>query len=63
MASPALSAAVQHRAVLLGVAQVLFGCIIGFIPPTAVPHFRTIVAAHIEFCMNGLLQAVVRRML
>jgi len=40
---------------LIGVAQVLFGCIVGFIPPTAVSWFRGIVMAHIEFTANGVL--------
>jgi hypothetical protein len=39
----------------LGVLQVTFGCIVGFIPPTAVPWFRGIVMAHIEFTANGVL--------
>lgn len=44
---------------LIGVAQVLFGCIVGFIPPTAVPWFRGIVMAHIEFTANGVLMTVI----
>lgn len=43
---------------LIGVAQVLFGCLVGFIPPTAVPWFRGIVMAHIEFTANGVLMTV-----
>jgi len=39
----------------LGVLQVMFGCLVGFIPPTAVPWFRGIVMAHIEFTANGVL--------
>ncbi|MCU1383150.1 MAG: hypothetical protein JWL71_1847 [Acidobacteria bacterium] len=42
----------------VGVAQVLFGCVIGFIPPSAVPWFRGIVMAHIEFTANGVLMIV-----
>jgi hypothetical protein len=42
----------------LGVVQVTFGCIVGFIPPTAVPWFRGIVMAHIEFTANGVLVVV-----
>ena len=45
----------RRWALLLGVAQVLFGCLIGFIPPTAVQWFRGIVMAHIEFTANGVL--------
>ena len=44
---------------LIGVAQVLFGCLVGFIPPTAVSWFRGIVMAHIEFTANGVLMIVV----
>ena len=41
--------------VFIGVAQILFGCLVGFVPPTAVPWFRGIVMAHIEFTANGVL--------
>ena len=44
---------------VVGVAQVLFGCVVGFIPPTAVPWFRGVVMAHIEFTANGVLMVVV----
>jgi hypothetical protein len=44
---------------LVGVAQVLFGCLVGFIPPTAVPWFRGLVMAHIEFTANGVLMVVI----
>src|SRR5215472_14160286 len=44
---------------LIGIAQVLFGCLVGFIPPTAVPWFRGIVMAHIEFTANGVLMTVI----
>jgi uncharacterized membrane protein HdeD (DUF308 family) len=43
---------------VIGIAQVLFGCLIGFIPPTAVAWFRGIVA-HIEFTANGVLMTVI----
>src|SRR4029453_8745595 len=43
---------------IIGVAQVLFGCLVGFIPPTAVPWFRGVVMAHIEFTANGVLMTV-----
>jgi hypothetical protein len=49
----------RRWALLLGVAQVLFGCLIGFIPPTAVQWFRGIVMAHIEFTANGVLLIVI----
>ncbi len=44
---------------MIGVAQVLFGCLVGFVPPTAVGWFRGIVMAHIEFTANGVLMIVV----
>lgn len=44
---------------LIGVAQVLFGCLVGLIPPTAVSWFRGIVMAHIEFTANGVLMTVI----
>ena len=43
---------------LIGVTQVLFGCLVAFTPPTAVPWFRGIVMAHIEFTANGVLMTV-----
>jgi hypothetical protein len=43
---------------IIGLAQVLLGCAVGLIPPPAVLHFRSIVTAHIEFCVNGILLAV-----
>jgi hypothetical protein len=39
----------------LGVLQITFGCLIGFIPPGAVAWFRGIVMAHIEYAMNGIM--------
>jgi hypothetical protein len=44
---------------LIGVAQVLFGCLVGLIPPSAVLWFRGIVMAHIEFTANGVLMIVI----
>ena len=44
---------------LIGIAQVLFGCLVGFIPPTAVGWFRGIVMAHMEFTANGVLMTVI----
>lgn len=44
---------------IVGVAQVLFGCLVGFIPPTAVGWFRGIVMAHIEFTANGVLMIAI----
>jgi len=40
---------------LLGVLQITVGCIVGFIPPSAVEWFRGILMAHIEFTANGIL--------
>jgi hypothetical protein len=55
MDNDGLKANLRRWTLLLGVAQVTFGCIIGFIPPTAVSWFRGIVMAHIEFTANGVL--------
>ena len=44
---------------VLGVTQVLLGCVLGLIPPSAVQHFRSLITAHIEFCMNGMLLALI----
>ncbi len=43
---------------VLGVLQVTVGCLVGFIPPSAVEWFRAIVMAHIEFTANGVLVVV-----
>ena len=57
--SDLLKEQLRRWALLIGVAQVLFGCLVGFIPPTAVGWFRGIVMAHIEFTANGVLMIVV----
>jgi hypothetical protein len=44
---------------IIGVAQVLFGCLVGFIPPSVVPWFRGIVMAHVEFTANGVLMIAI----
>jgi len=43
---------------ILGVLQITVGCVVGFIPPTAVEWFRGIVMAHLEFTANGVLMVV-----
>ncbi len=43
---------------MLGVLQITVGCVVGFIPPSAVAWFRGIVMAHIEFTANGVLMVV-----
>jgi hypothetical protein len=53
-----VSSRAQKRMLVLGVAQVLLGCLIGFIPPTAVEHFRSLVTSHIEFTANGVMLGV-----
>lgn len=40
---------------ILGVCQITVGCLVGFIPPSAVPWFRGIVMSHIEYTANGVL--------
>jgi hypothetical protein len=43
---------------VLGVLQVLAGCVVGLVPPDSVAWFRGIVMAHIEFTANGVLVIV-----
>lgn len=50
-----LKANLRRWTLLLGVLQITVGCIVGFIPPSAVAWFRGIVMAHIEFTANGVL--------
>ena len=50
-----MKANLRRWTLLLGVLQITVGCIVGFIPPAAVPWFRGIVMAHIEFTANGVL--------
>ena len=50
-----LKAKLKRWTLLLGVLQITAGCVVGFIPPTAVLWFRGIVMAHIEFTANGVL--------
>ena len=45
----------RRLTLFLGVAQIAVGCLLGFIPPTAVTWYRGIVMAHIEFTANGVL--------
>lgn len=51
-------ATLKRWVLLLGVLQLTVGCMIGFIPPSAVAWFRGIVMAHIEFTANGVLMIV-----
>ena len=53
-----LKANLRRWALILGVFQITVGCMIGFIPPSAVTWFRGIVMAHIEFTANGVLMVV-----
>ena len=50
-----LKANLRRWTLILGVLQITVGCVVGFIPPTAVAWFRGIVMAHIEFTANGVL--------
>ncbi len=50
-----LSSTLRHATLVLGVLQILVGCLVGFTPPSAVAWFRGIVMAHIEFTANGVL--------
>jgi hypothetical protein len=53
-----LKAGIRRWTLVLGVLQITVGCLIGFIPPSAVEWFRGIVMAHIEFTANGVLMVV-----
>jgi len=53
-----LRSTLRRLTLALGVLQILVGCLIGFIPPSAVAWFRGIVMAHIEFTANGVLMVV-----
>jgi hypothetical protein len=50
-----LKANIKRWTLILGVLQITVGCLVGFIPPSAVAWFRGIVMAHIEFTANGVL--------
>ena len=50
-----LKANLRRWTLILGVLQITVGCLVGFIPPSAVAWFRGIVMAHIEFTANGVL--------
>lgn len=50
-----IKAQLKRWTLLLGVLQITVGCLVGFIPPSAVQWFRGIVMAHIEFTANGVL--------
>lgn len=53
-----LKSTLRQATLVLGVFQILVGCLVGFIPPSAVEWFRAIVMAHIEFTANGVLMIV-----
>jgi len=53
-----LKANIKRWTLFLGVLQIMVGCVVGFIPPSAVAWFRGIVMAHIEFTANGVLMLV-----
>ena len=50
-----LRASIRRWTLILGVLQLTLGCVVGFIPPTAVEWFRGIVMSHIEYTANGVL--------
>jgi hypothetical protein len=53
-----LKTTLRRWTLILGVLQITVGCLVGFIPPSAVAWFRGIVMAHIEFTANGVLTIV-----
>src|SRR5712691_12967796 len=56
--SDILKSNLKRWTLVLGVLQITVGCIVGFIPPSAVAWFRGVVMAHIEFTANGVLMVV-----
>jgi hypothetical protein len=56
--SEELKSNIRRWTLILGVLQITVGCMVGFIPPSAVQWFRGIVMAHIEFTANGVLMIV-----
>jgi hypothetical protein len=50
-----LKEGLRRWTLVLGVLQIMIGCLVGFIPPSAVEWYRGIVMAHIEFTANGVL--------
>lgn len=48
----------RFLALLLGVAQIIAGCVVGLVPPDAVAWYRGMVMAHIQFTANGVLLIV-----
>jgi uncharacterized membrane protein HdeD (DUF308 family) len=58
IASDSLKENLRRWTLILGVLQIIVGCLVGFIPPPAVAWFRGIVMAHIEFTANGVLMIV-----
>ncbi len=50
-----LKDALRRLTLLLGVAQITVGCLVGLVPPAAVPWFRGLVMAHVEYTGNGML--------
>jgi hypothetical protein len=53
-----LKESLRRWTLILGVLQITVGCLLGFIPPSAVEWFRGLVMAHIEFTANGVLMIV-----
>ncbi len=54
----ALKHDLRRWTLLLGVLQITAGCVVGMVPPDAVPWFRGIVMAHITYTANGVLLVV-----
>jgi hypothetical protein len=58
MNHPFFSERIRFYTLLLGVIQVLMGCLVGLIPPDAIAWYRGLVMAHIQFTANGVLLVV-----
>lgn len=50
-----LTERLRSLTLVLGVVQVITGCLAGLLPPDAVAWYRGIVMAHIQFTANGVL--------
>jgi hypothetical protein len=50
-----LKMSLRRWTLILGVLQITIGCLVGFVPPTAVQWFRGILMSHIEYTANGVL--------
>jgi hypothetical protein len=53
-----LAATLRWWTLFLGVLQVSIGCVVAFIPASAVPWYRGLLMAHLAYTANGVLMIV-----